>query len=442
MIITRFPPSPTGPVHIGNVRTALFNFLFARQHEGKFVVRIEDTDKVRSKKEYEENMLVNLTWLSLERDGELWHQSDRTLIYKKYLQKLIEEGKAYISEETEGENKEVVRFKNPNTRITFTDLVRGEVSFDTSELGDFIIARNIEEPVYHLAVVIDDFETGVTHIIRGEDHVSNTPRQILIQEAIGAPRPIYAHLPLILAKDRSKLSKRKHGETVSLDYYKSKGYLPQAIVNYLALLGWNPGTDKEIFTLTELVRTFDITKIQKGGAIFDEEKLKWFDSEHRKILEKENPDIFTNILLEAVKASNLPQNEDTSRLLSSLTASGVRYGLPQEQIGFLNEALEERSYPKESLLWKDEKDFSTVLRHLEWVEKALGDLKEEGWTYDTIKETLWEYATKEGRGSVLWPTRIALSYGLEKSSDPFLLSLKFGKKETLSRLKKAIELLQ
>ncbi|MDO8664482.1 MAG: glutamate--tRNA ligase family protein, partial [Candidatus Liptonbacteria bacterium] len=165
-IITRFPPSPTGSLHIGNVRTALFNYLFARHHNGSFIVRIEDTDKARSKKEYEDGMFESLKWLGLERDGELWHQSERTEIYKKYLQKLIDENKAYLSIETEGENREVIRFKNPNIVVVFEDLVRGEVRFDTTELGDFIIAKNINEPLYHLAVVIDDFESGITHVIR------------------------------------------------------------------------------------------------------------------------------------------------------------------------------------------------------------------------------------------------------------------------------------
>ncbi|MDO8424222.1 MAG: glutamate--tRNA ligase family protein, partial [bacterium] len=269
-MITRFPPSPTGPLHIGNARTALFNYLFARKNGGKFIVRIEDTDTERSRKEYELNMLECLKWLGIEREGELWHQSERTEIYKKYLHRLIDEGRAYLSEEKEGENREVVRFKNPGEKVSFDDLVRGAVEFDTAELKDFIIARNINEPVYHLAVVVDDAEAGVTHVIRGEDHISNTPRQILIQEALGFPRPLYAHLPLILAPDKSKLSKRKHGESVSLEYYRNKGYLPEAMVNYLALLGWNPGTEQEIFTMEELIEQFDLSKIQKGGAIFDE----------------------------------------------------------------------------------------------------------------------------------------------------------------------------
>lgn len=279
-IITRFPPSPTGPLHIGNVRTALYNYIFAKKNGGDFIVRIEDTDKARSKKEYEDEMLESLRWLGLKWDGELLHQSERTEIYKKYLQKLIDENKAYISTETEGENREVVRFRNPNKSVKFDDLVRGTVEFDTTELKDFVIAKSVDEPLYHLAVVIDDFESGVTHVIRGEDHISNTPRQILIQEAIGAPRPLYAHLPLILAQDRSKLSKRKHGESVSLDYYRNKGYTSEAIINYLALLGWNPGTEQEIFTLRELINVFDLERVHKGGAIFDEKKLAWVNRKH------------------------------------------------------------------------------------------------------------------------------------------------------------------
>ncbi|HEY4500415.1 MAG TPA: glutamate--tRNA ligase family protein, partial [Candidatus Paceibacterota bacterium] len=287
-VVTRFPPSPTGFLHIGRARTALFNYLYARQNRGSFIFRIEDTDKVRSKDEYEKDVFESLSWLGLSHDNhEVWRQSQRTSVYKKYLENLIGEGKAYISKEEnpgEGERAEVIRFKNPNTKTKFTDLIRGDVEFDTTELGDFVIARDINDPVYHFTVVIDDFLSGVTHVIRGEDGISNTPRQILIGKAIGASEPIYAHLPLILAADKSKLSGR-HG-AVSVREFREKGYLPQALVNYLALLGWNPGTDQEIFTLDELVRTFDLSKVQKGGAVFDEKKLRWINKEHIKRLPK------------------------------------------------------------------------------------------------------------------------------------------------------------
>lgn len=275
-------PSPTGKLHIGTARTTLFNYLFARQSEGKFILRIDDTDTERSTSEFEQNILDGLSWLGLEYD-ELFRQSERTDVYVSYLKKMVENDSVYISKEEikeEGQRSKVIRLRNPNKKIIFEDLIRGTVEFDTTELGDFVVAKSLEEPLYHLASVVDDIEMNITHVIRGEDGISNTPRQILIQEAIGALRPIYAHLPLILAPDRSKLSKRKHGESVSLDYYRDKGYSPAAIVNYLALLGWNPGTEQEIFTLGELIKVFDIAKVHKGGAIFDEKKLAWVNRKH------------------------------------------------------------------------------------------------------------------------------------------------------------------
>ena len=201
-VITRMAPSPTGHLHIGTARTALFNYLFARHYNGTFIMRTEDTDKERSKKEYEDEILEGLKWLGLQWDA-FYRQSERADIYKKYLQTIVSNGHAYVSREESrmkpGEFIEVVRLKNPNTAITFTDEIRGEITFDTTELGDFVIARSMDDALYHFTVVVDDHEMGVTHVIRGEDHISNTPRQILIQEAIGASRPIYAHLPLILA---------------------------------------------------------------------------------------------------------------------------------------------------------------------------------------------------------------------------------------------------
>lgn len=274
-------PSPTGNFHVGGARTALYNFLFARKNNGKFILRIDDTDQERSTKEFDKNILDGLSWLGLPYD-ELYRQSEREDLYKSYLKKMLNNNSVYISKEEpkEGEHAEVIRFKNPNKKIVFDDLIRGQIEFDTTDLGDFVVAKSVEEPLYHIASVVDDLEMGITHVIRGEDGISNTPRQILIQEAIGATRPLYAHLPLILAADRSKLSKRKHGESVSLDYYRQKGYLPQAIINYLALLGWNPGTEQEIFTLDELIKVFDFSKVHKGGAMFDEKKLAWVNRKH------------------------------------------------------------------------------------------------------------------------------------------------------------------
>ncbi len=439
-VITRFPPSPTGPLHIGNVRTALFNYFFARQNDGDFIVRVEDTDKARSKKEYEISMLENLEWLGLKRDGDLWHQSERVEIYKKYLEKLINEDKAYISQETEGENKEVVRFRNPNKTVTFNDLVRGEVSFDTTELKDFIIARNINEPVYHLSVVVDDFEAGITHVMRGDDHISNTPRQILIQEAIGAPRPIYVHFPLILASDRSKLSKRKHGEAVSLDYYKDKGYLPEAIVNYLALVGWNPGTDKEIFTLDELIKSFNVSQIQKGGAIFDEKKLDWVNKEHMKRLPEDRvrEEIWKRLKgNQTIIEDSKVNDEEFIKKLTPIIFDHISKWSDVDTmlgVGEWTYFFKAPDYETTLLYSRKKESPNEPKKHLEWIIETLNRAPEDSFeSSEKIKNLIFNYATENGRGEVLWPLRVSLS-GREKSPDPFTLLYVLGKDESVKRI--------
>ena len=284
-VITRFAPSPTGQFHLGGVRSALYNYLFAKQNKGIYILRSEDTDKERSKKEYEDSFVELFEWLGLKPDH-FFRQSERTEIYKKYIEKMIAGGFAYISQEEikeAGQRSEVIRFKNPNKKITFNDIVLGDITFDTTDLKDFVIARSITEPLYHLSAVIDDHEMAITHVIRGQEHIANTPRQILIQEAIGAKRPLYAHMPLILSKDRAKLSKRDPEVIPALEY-RNFGYLPEAIVNFMALIGWNPGGEQEVFTLAELVKKFDINKIQKSGGVFNSEKLDWINKEHMKRL--------------------------------------------------------------------------------------------------------------------------------------------------------------
>jgi glutamyl/glutaminyl-tRNA synthetase len=391
-VVVRFPPSPTGNLHIGTARTMLFNYLFARKNGGKIVMRFEDTDRERSKKEFEENIMDGLNWLGISFDEGPHRQTERGEVYKKYLTQMLDAGTAYVSQETEGESSEVIRYKNHNKVVKFVDEVRGEIEFDTTELKDFVIAKNLEEPLYHFAVVVDDHEMGVTHVIRGEDHISNTPRQILIQEAIGARRPVYAHIPLILAPDRSKLSKR-HGAT-AVSQYREKGYLPEAMVNYLALLGWNPGTEKEIFTLEELIKEFDLNKIQKGGAIFDEKKLQWVNKEHIKLLspEKQRELVLKNI-----------ENEP--------------YMTGEPEIN------------PEELVWKKSTREET-LTHLEESKKII----ENG-------EDLMAYAERVGKGNVLWPVRYALT-GASASPDPFTLLEILGNEKSLMRLEKAIMLLK
>jgi glutamyl-tRNA synthetase len=437
-IVTRFPPSPTGFLHIGRARTALFNYLFTQKNKGKMIFRVEDTDRERSKKEYEQNIVECLEWLGITYDEGPIRQSERNEIYKKYLKKLIDDGFAYISKEEVkevGDREEVIRFRNPNKKITFTDLVRGEIEFDTSDLKDFVIARSLEEPVYHLAVVVDDFEMGITHIIRGEDGISNTPRQILIQEAIGAPRPLYAHIPLILAPDRSKLSGR-HG-AVAVTEYKEKGYLPEALINYLALLGWNPGTDQEIFTKEELIEQFDLSKVQKSGAIFNEEKLKWVNKEHMKKLA---PDVLELKIKEAL-AKKYPDIslKQVAKLSPIILERVSTFGemADMAEAGEIEYFFSKPDYDSKNLLWKGEGDLNISKEHLTHITELLAGIDTNAFNQEQIKKTIWDYASEKGRGEVLWPMRYALS-GKEKSPDPFVLSELLGKEETTARLNEAI----
>jgi len=405
----------------------------------------------RSKKEYEKDIMKSLNWLGIVYDGEVWRQSERGAIYREFLQKLIDSGAAYISTEQpkeEGQRSSVVRFRNPHKIVAFEDLVRGRVSIDTTDLSDFVIAKSMDEPLYHLAVVVDDALANVTHIIRGEDHISNTPRQILIQEALGFPRPVYAHLPLILADDRSKLSKRKHGERVSLKYYIEKGYLKEAIINYIALLGWNPGTDQEIFTFDELLKTFDISKVQKGGAIFDEEKLKWVNREHLKLLPlKELKQNIKNCIEEKdyFKKKNWDLNNDLLEKIIPILMERINTFMDigtMLEAGELDYFFEQPVLDSSMIIWKDSVKEETAQNLKKIIELLSSFTEREGeWSTARIKDVIWPYAEAKGKGSILWPMRFALS-GKEKSPDPFTLAYALGKIETLKRLENALEILR
>lgn len=440
-VVTRFAPSPTGLLHAGNYRTAVFAYLFAKQQGGKFVVRIEDTDKERSKKEYEENIIESLQWLGLEYDI-LYRQSENAKRHAELIEKLIAEDKAYISKEEpagEGKRSEVIRFRNPNRQVTFTDLIRGEISFDTTELGDFVIARSIQEPVFHFAVVADDADEGVTHVIRGEDHISNTPRQILIGEALGFTTPTYAHLPLVLGDDRTKLSKRRGAKALTV--YRDMGFLPEAMINYLALLGWHPEGEQEVFTLSELVNAFSLERIQKSAGVFDEKKLLWFNREHLKRLPDaafaERLEGFAKLMDETLPpftAAVTPVLKERSEtLLQALDE--LRGG----EFDFLNP---EFTGPSAELLLQGAKaEKEAVIGHFERVEGLLGALPEEDFTAEKVKELVFPYATEVGRAGVLWPMRTALS-GKEKSPDPFTLAGLLGKAETIKRIQAATHVLK
>ncbi len=418
-------------MHVGTVRTALFNYIFAKQNEGTYFVRIEDTDKARNKEEWVDAIWNDFEWCGLVPDKK-YRQSEHVERHKELLRSLINSDKAYVSKEPKKDDPsqmvEVVRLRNPGGNVTFTDLIRGEVTIDTTDLGDFVIARSIDDPLYHFAVVVDDGDTGVTHILRAEEHVSNTPRQILILDALGFKRPIYAHFPLILAPDRSKLSKRKHG--ASIESYRAQGFIPEAILNYLALLGWNPGGEQEVFTLHELVGLFSLERVHKAGAVFDIEKLKWFNHEHlKRLVDAEylkRLEMFSN---QKVDIRLVPLIKERAQTLVEATALLGEYD-------FLNPI----SLDGELLLKQGTLNLELTKKHLSSITDMLKALADEDFTQEKIKELLYPYATQEGRGAVLWPLRVALS-GREKSPDPFTLVGLLGKQETLKRIEKAAAML-
>jgi nondiscriminating glutamyl-tRNA synthetase len=335
----RIPPSPTGLLHIGTARTALYNYLFAEKNKGVMVYRMEDTDRGRSKKEYEDNITEGLTKLGiigtegLHAGGDYgpYRQSERTDIYVGYLSELIEKDTAYFcfcskerleemreqqrkdkkpprydgacaalnpaesKKRVEGGENAVIRLRVPaNQDVSWHDSVRGEIRIHSGELDDFVIARKSDDPLYHLTVTVDDHDMQITHVIRGEDHITNTPKQILIYRAFGWVKPIFAHLPLILNEDKSKLSKRKN--KVSVDDFLAEGYLVPALINFLALLGWNTSDEQEIFSMEELVDKFSLDRVHKGGAVFDLKKLDWINGEYIKKAIAENVEKFYNIL--------------------------------------------------------------------------------------------------------------------------------------------------
>ncbi|MCD8495061.1 MAG: glutamate--tRNA ligase [Candidatus Pacebacteria bacterium] len=428
-VVVRMAPSPTGLFHVGSLRTAIFNYLFAKKHNGTFILRIEDTDKERSRAEYEQNILDSFAWLELSYDA-LYRQSERTTIYKKYLEILIDQGKAYYGEENKEGTGRVIRFKNPGTTISFTDIILGDITVDITDLGDFVIARDIENPLYHFTVIVDDGDMGVTHVIRGQDHISNTPRQIALLEACGFQRPQYAHLPLILAPDKTKLSKR-YG-AVAVTGYREDGYTREALINFMALIGWNPGTDQEVFSVDELIDMFSLEKAQKSAGVFNKEKLDWLN---KAWLGKLSDEAFIEYL--GSDYTELVRRD--ARITSSLIP------LIKERIHTRREFIElirdgefeyfytlPTAYTAAESIWKTSTAEKTEV-HIQEIIRRLNQADESQWNKDYVKSLLWDYAEQEGKGDVLWPLRFILS-GRDKSPDPFTLCEILGKDEVLRRL--------
>ena len=480
-IVTRFAPSPTGFMHVGGVRTALYAWLWARKNNGTFILRIEDTDKEREVEGSILHIQESLKWLGLNWDfgpgapgpAGSYIQSERLEVYKKYAQMLIDKGFAYADPYSEEElevlrqkaeeekrpflyrehRKESteawdgtrpLRFKVPTLkRYLWQDAVWGELSAGEEALDDFILIKSDGYPTYNFAHIVDDIEMGVTHVMRGQEFISSTPKFLSLYEALGLDAPVFATLPPIMAPDgKKKLSKRDGAK--DLLEYKQEGYLPDAFINFLALLGWNPGTDQEIFTREELIASFDIAKIQHSGAGLNEEKLNWINREHIKKLPTDKQ---FQILLQYIPKdiTSLSQySEEMLRKVAHLIVERIEKWGDVEKLfaeGDFVYFFTQPEYAKETLYWKDEQDSEKTKDRLSQVLKLIEVGSDESFKdAETVKMLIWDYANEEGRGQVLWPTRVALS-GREKSPDPFTLLSILGKQESMSRIRKAIEIL-
>jgi glutamyl-tRNA synthetase len=470
---TRFAPSPTGYLHLGSVRTALFNFLFSRSQKGVFILRIEDTDKERSKKEYEEDILDSLKWLKLDWDEGPIRQSERIDLYQNVINDLIKRNLAYycfcskeelelrkqeqlsrgevpkypgtcrnipINEALKRKEKEdyVIRLKVPEKIVKFKDFLRGEIKHDFSLSGDFVIAKKENEPLYVLANTVDDHYQGITYVIRGEEFISTTPKQILIYEYLDWQPPIFVHLPLVLGSDRSKLSKR-HGAK-SIREYRQEGYLPEAILNFVALLGWHPEGDKEIVSIEEMIKEFKIEKLNKSPSIFNLTKLNYFN---RQYLRFKNPEEILYLLdfddygsftgEELITKNNLVYSKE--KILKIIELGKERATTLKEILSSVNFLFLDFDYPKELLLWKNS-SFEEIKQNLIKIKDRLGSLSEKEFISDKIKKELEELAGNN-KGPIFWPLRVALS-GKEASPPPFDLAEIFGKEKTIELINKAI----
>ena len=459
-VITRFAPSPTGTLHIGGVRTALFNYVYAKKYSGKFLVRIEDTDRERSTKEFERDILESLDSIGLSPDEKPINQSERGDVYKAAAQKIIDSGQAYYcncsverlekmrsEQQANGQKPQydgkcrnlnleksddtVLRLKTPlDGQIVVKDYVRGDIVFNNEELDDLIILRSDGSPTYHLCNVVDDYEQGITTVIRGEDHISNTPRQIHIQNALGYPGLEYAHLPLVLGADKKRLSKR-HAAT-SLAEYKDEGYLDSAILNTLARLGWSRG-DKEVFYLEDLIKDFEITEVQKAGAIFDVTKLDFLNSQHMANLSREE---FITAINPFLNDHDIDINDHPKKdlLIESMrSSSNTLKGVSNNLVCYFKDI--------------DTYDKKAIDKFIGSSDKVINDIKNkivelDIWEEDSLDNLLLAYREEHELPipKVNQPIRIALTGSTNSPSLGTTLYL-FEKEEVLKRLDDLISFL-
>ncbi|HAU40269.1 MAG: Glutamyl/glutaminyl-tRNA synthetase, glutamyl-tRNA synthetase [Candidatus Peregrinibacteria bacterium GW2011_GWF2_43_17] len=489
MIKTRFAPSPTGLLHVGGLRTALYSYLFARQNKGEFVLRIEDTDQKRYVEGAVENLLRTLKWFGIEYDEGPYFQSKRTEIYKKHAEALLEKGHAYkcfcteerltkmredqiakkrapmydraclkltpeeIEKKISAEEPFVIRQKMPSGgTIKFKDLVRGDMEFDPKTVDDQVLIKSDGFPTYHLANVVDDHLMGITHVIRGEEWLPSTPKHIALYNAFGWNPPTFAHLPLLLNPDKTKLSKRQ-GDVAAEDYM-IKGYLKEAIINFIALLGWNPGTTEEFFSLEDLIKKFSIERVQKAGAVFNLEKLDWLNGHY---LRSKTPEDLAKLILPRLQTKWFEEtafadieeknfddpDEKTIYFLKAVKTIQTRLKTLAEAPDMLKFFLIEEP-PFDLALLLNEKmkvDKETATKALEESKKDLATLTE--FTLQQVQETLTGTIKRLGlkNGQVLWPLRVALT-GEQYSPGTFEVIESLGKERTMKRIDLCLDKLQ
>jgi len=425
MTRVRFAPSPTGHLHIGGARTALYNWLFAKQNKGKFILRIEDTDQSRSTDKAIEAIIKSLSWLGLDWDEGPFRQTERLYLYKKAVDKLLKEKKAYYCDADKG--NPAVRFKVPQEKLVVDDLVYGKCEFDSANIEDFVILRSNGMPTFHLSVVVDDAEMKITHVIRGNDHLPNTPKHILIFKALGYDIPQFAHLPMILGPDKQRLSKR-HGAT-SVEEFKDQGYLPEAMLNYLALLGWGFDEKTTFFSTDELIKNFSLSRVSKNPSVWDQPKLDWMNGSYIR-----------NLSLEELTKQAILFLQQTGLIKEPSPALPKIIALIQERIKTLSEAtrlvafffkdmkIDEKAYDK-FLVKPDAKKI---------LEKTIISIKEvEPFNADKIEEKLRQLPAELGlKPKIVFQTiRVALTG--KTVSPPLFESIELlGKDTTLARLKK------
>jgi glutamyl-tRNA synthetase len=460
---TRFAPSPTGYLHIGGVRTALFSWLYARKHGGQFILRIEDTDRERSTEESVNAILEGMTWLHLDHDEGPFFQTQRFARYRAVIQQLLDEGKAYRcycskerleqlrAEQTANKQKprydghcrhltqapttdhaSVIRFKNPVAgEVIVRDLIKGTVTFDNSELDDLIIARSDGTPTYNFSVVVDDWDMQITHVIRGDDHLNNTPRQINILQSLGATLPQYAHVPMILGSDGQRLSKR-HG-AVSVMSYKEEGYLPQALLNYLVRLGWSHG-DQEIFSIEEMIELFDIQQVNKAASIFNPEKLLWLNQHYIKTELPVNLENHLQFQCErlGIDFSQGPPLSEVIKAQAERAKTLVE--MAQNSRFFFTETIEfdEKAVQKNLT--------AEIAKPLRSLYERLTNLTE--WQAEAIHAVIHEVATEQGLklGKVAQPLRVAVTGGTISPPIDVTVYL-IGRGRSLQRLQQALTMI-